>query len=109
MKYTIYRGGKKLFAKDNLKDAQIYAKYWARKDRIPYSVVSFDGKEYIFEPPTKTLGWYIWEFGEKFKTLEEAEEFINKLGRHKKLTIYKIIEGDLLNDKYIKYKTVQAL
>lgn len=57
--YTIYRGNKKLFSKNNLRDAQIYAEYWAKKDRIVYSVITSDGKEYVYEPPTKTLGWYI--------------------------------------------------
>lgn len=110
MEYTIYRGSKKLFTKTDLKEAKEYAKYWAKKDRLVYSVIASDGKEYVYEPPKKLIGWYIWQGGLKFKTLKEAKEYIaNYNGDKKELDIYKIYEGDFFNDIYIKYKTVQAL
>lgn len=109
MEYTIYRGSKKLFAKDNLKEAQDYAKYWAKKDKLIYSVVSSDGQEFVYEPPVKVLGWYIWQLGKKFKTLKATKEYISSMSKHQELDIYKIVAKDELNDTYIKYKTVQAL
>lgn len=108
--YVVYRGSKKLFTKDNLKDAQIYAEYWSKKDKTVYSVIASDCQEYVYEPPKKLIGWYIWQGGLKFKTLKQAMEYIaNYNGDKKELDIYKIYEGDFFNDVYMKYKTVQVL
>lgn len=56
------------------------------------------------KPPEKILFYKIWEYPATpatFSSLEAVKSFVNGLGEHGELHIYKVIEKDNLIDQYV--------
>ncbi len=90
---------------NSLNKAEKFASKFAARDRCEYTIFEEQGNVAkiikTIKPPEKILFYKIWEYPATFSSLEAVKSFVNGLGEHCELHIYKVIEKDNLIDQYV--------
>lgn len=90
---------------NSLNKAEKFASKFAARDRCEYTIFEEQGNVAkiikTIKPPEKISFYKIWEYPATFSSLEAVKSFVNGLGEHGELHIYKVIEKDNLIDQYV--------